>query len=305
MRTFRLIGMAFVAVLLCLNLSSCKDDDEGPSVKSLIGVWEGIEADSWSIVPGYEQDDDWWADRPDKDSQRGVDISDYRVEFNSDQFYRIYTYNSVNKSWHLGSVGKWSVSNNKITMVSYSNGKYDEENPSEFKILEHKDSKITLEYYKLAPASENYGKLTFRQIATKDEMFDTENSGNSDIDKDKNVKKEYPSKYLGKWLPDNWNDDNEGFYLRSDGTGYGWYYDYNYNEWVSGEDYDNYKWFVSDGQFFINYDDNDGYAVYDVINITTSKMKLEYTGYTYTEEDGFNDEFIDEKGVIKNLTKVD
>lgn len=68
-------------VLVSLSLYSCKDDDNsGISTESIIGVWEGIKADSWSIVPAAEATEGWWGQRPDKDSQYGTDISDYRVE---------------------------------------------------------------------------------------------------------------------------------------------------------------------------------------------------------------------------------
>lgn len=50
MKTFRLIGMALVAVLVCLNFSSCSgDDEEEVSNKSLkemlIGQWEQFHSD--------------------------------------------------------------------------------------------------------------------------------------------------------------------------------------------------------------------------------------------------------------------
>ena len=88
-------------VLVSLSLYSCKDDDNsGISTESIIGVWEGIKADSWSIVPAAEATEGWWGQRPDKDSQYGTDISDYRVEFTADMFYRVYTYNEyTDKQW--------------------------------------------------------------------------------------------------------------------------------------------------------------------------------------------------------------
>ena len=93
-------------VLVSLSLYSCKDDDNsGISTESIIGVWEGIKADSWSIVPAAEATEGWWGERPDKDSQYGTDISDYRVEFTADMFYRVYTYNEYTDKWSMIRIG--------------------------------------------------------------------------------------------------------------------------------------------------------------------------------------------------------
>lgn len=130
-------------VLVSLSLYSCKDDDNsGISTESIIGVWEGIKADSWSIVPAAEATEGWWGQRPDKDSQYGTDISDYRVEFTADMFYRVYTYNEYTDKWSRGAVGKWSVSGNTLTMVSYYSNAYDEENPEIFKLWNRMKPKL-------------------------------------------------------------------------------------------------------------------------------------------------------------------
>ena len=301
MKTFRFIAMALLAMLMCVNFTSCKDNEDGPSSNSLIGVWEGIEADSWSIVPGsHDEDEEWWTGSPDKQTDNGVDISNYRIEFNSDMFYRTYHYNEGSSMWYLGGVGKWSVSGKKRTLVSYDSGddKYDEENPDEYNILEHTSSRMTLEYYKNTPAGENYRKMTFRQIATKDEMFDVDND-NSGVSDDINVgKREYPSSYLGRWQVD--GNTYEAFEIKSNGSGS--YWNREGGEWIEYED-EVCRWFVSNGKLY--FDDTDGeYYIYNVLSISDNKVKLEFTGYVYTDEEGVDDKYIDDKGEIVTLNRV-
>ena len=40
MRTFRMIGMVLVAVLMCVNFTACSDDDDEPEGDSIVGTWE-------------------------------------------------------------------------------------------------------------------------------------------------------------------------------------------------------------------------------------------------------------------------
>ena len=39
MRNFKLIGMALLAIMLCMNFVSCSDDDKDIDVISLEGTW--------------------------------------------------------------------------------------------------------------------------------------------------------------------------------------------------------------------------------------------------------------------------
>lgn len=308
MKTFRFIGMVLITMLMCVNFTSCKDGEDGPSSNSLVGVWEGIEADSWSIVPGsHDEDEEWWASSPDKETDNGVDISNYRIEFNSDMFYRIYLYNENSKMWYLGGVGKWSVSGKKITLVSYDSGdkKYNEENPDEYNILEHKDSKMTLEYYKNTPASENYRKMTFRQIATKDEMFNTDdiNTGDSSFDTNAKIKKEYPSKYIGKWK----FDSSEGVELFENGEGRWWFNDG--DGWYTEDIPDNsVEWFISNGALFFNEEEDgqsDVFQVYNIVKVSNTQLVLEFTGYCYMEDGTYDDFMMDSKGEIMTWNKFE
>lgn len=57
MKTFRMIGMALFAVLMCVNLASCSSDDDDdvqvPEDFTIIGTWkmiEGDDMDQWFIV---------------------------------------------------------------------------------------------------------------------------------------------------------------------------------------------------------------------------------------------------------------
>ena len=54
MKTFRMIGMALVAILMCVNVASCSsdDDEKEPDAFSLVGTWvmEEGDMDGWTVV---------------------------------------------------------------------------------------------------------------------------------------------------------------------------------------------------------------------------------------------------------------
>ena len=55
MKTFRMIGMALFAVLMCVNFTSCSsdDDDETQEEFSIVGTWkmiQGDEMDEWTVI---------------------------------------------------------------------------------------------------------------------------------------------------------------------------------------------------------------------------------------------------------------
>ena len=54
MKTFRMIGMALFAVLMCVNFTSCSsdDDDETQEEFSIVGTWKMIQGDmdEWTII---------------------------------------------------------------------------------------------------------------------------------------------------------------------------------------------------------------------------------------------------------------
>lgn len=54
MKTFRLIGMALLAVVMCVNFASCSDDDDeeetNSEYKALLGSWQMSEQDGDILV---------------------------------------------------------------------------------------------------------------------------------------------------------------------------------------------------------------------------------------------------------------
>ena len=204
MKKFISKAMAYAAMLLMTTVFYACKDDEGPSADTFIGVWEGVEADSWSIMPGYV-DDGWWAERPDKNEKYGVDISEYRIEFTADKFYRIYreyvAANPRDNKWSMMGYGKWSNSENTITLTSYDSGDetYNEESPKNFKIVELDKNELILEYHENRPDGENYGKITLRQIADKGDIYEEEvkEDDNKDEDSGKPIKNE---DLIGEWI---------------------------------------------------------------------------------------------------------
>ena len=167
--------MAALCAAVCLG--SCKDDDESiVSVNTIVGVWEGIDADYWTTDPNAPKDDNWWLTETEKDEEEyGEDISDYRVEFTSDGFYRVYRYNTYSDRWDAaGSNGMWKIEGNALQLMAYnsSEDEYDEDTPEVYQVLEMDGTRIVLEYHKKTSAGETYRKLTFRQIASKEDMAD-------------------------------------------------------------------------------------------------------------------------------------
>ena len=295
-----------MAACMVFVFGSCKDDDgNGVSMDTIVGVWEGIDADYWSTNPNNPQDDNWWLTETEKDQEEyGEDISDYRVEFTSDQFYRVYRYDQYNDKWYTtGSNGKWKVEGNTLTMMAYnsSDDKYDEETPEVYQILELSGTKITLEYHKKTSAGETYRKVTFRQIASKEDMADEQKGDDSSSPViSGSVPTGHPAEFVGTWIGDN----VEGYLiLKSDGSGYSYDPDYDESEEHEAK-IDDYRWGVGDNQFWIDYRDGDGYAIFKVKSITSEEMILEFTGTMYTEEGELDNSYSDEKGAIQHFYKV-
>ena len=292
-------------VLVSLSLYSCKDDDNsGISTESIIGVWEGIKADSWSIVPAAEATEGWWGERPDKDSQYGTDISDYRVEFTADMFYRVYTYNEYTDKWSRGAVGKWSVSGNTLTMVSYYSNAYDEENPEIFQIVEQNETKITLEYYKNTPEKEKYSKATFRRIADREDMFEEEETNTSNSDEYPiSFPQEHPVKFVGKWKEVEKEEQSPYsiLTLKEDGSAALVFYFDNGTQLTE----DGYRWTAGDDLFCLDQTDDCGYQIYYIKEFTDDCLVIEYSGYAYNDrfEQGFSQAYPDSKGKIKTYVR--
>lgn len=85
MKTFRIIGMAMVAILLSLNLVACSDDDDNEA-----GAGASLAGTTWKVVSVVSQDEDW------------ADFEGYSATFKSDGSI---TFNP-SAGW---SYAKWSL----------------------------------------------------------------------------------------------------------------------------------------------------------------------------------------------------
>lgn len=57
MRTFRLLGMALIAILVSVNFASCSsDDDEENNASRLIGTWYEINSEEEQICFSFKSD---------------------------------------------------------------------------------------------------------------------------------------------------------------------------------------------------------------------------------------------------------
>ena len=72
MRTFRLIGMALLAVVMCVNFTSCSDDDEEEISASLEGTWYYDYGEGWELYNGNKEP---WSTDPDPYNPNDRDAS--------------------------------------------------------------------------------------------------------------------------------------------------------------------------------------------------------------------------------------
>jgi|Cm827metagenome_2_1110796.scaffolds.fasta_scaffold14467_1 uncharacterized lipoprotein YehR (DUF1307 family) len=57
MKTFRFIGMALIAIVMCVNFTSCSDDDnEDSNVSKLIGTWYEVNSEEEQICFTFNSD---------------------------------------------------------------------------------------------------------------------------------------------------------------------------------------------------------------------------------------------------------
>lgn len=119
MKTLRLIGMALIAVIMCVNFVACSDDeDESGNAASLIGTWKiekvatnGVE-EEWDGYPYFIVTDThcYYTD------EEGIEKSDYST----------YTYDVKSKVMHCKYVNhdiEWdikvlSLSNSTVSVQS-------------------------------------------------------------------------------------------------------------------------------------------------------------------------------------------
>lgn len=124
MKTLRLIGMALIAVIMCVNFAACSDDDEDESgnAASLIGTWKiekvatnGVE-EEWDGYPYFIVTDThcYFTDEED------IEKSDYCT----------YTYDTKSKVMHCKYVNQdteWdikvlSLSNSTVSVQTLEEG---------------------------------------------------------------------------------------------------------------------------------------------------------------------------------------
>lgn len=99
MKTLRFIGMALIAVVMCVNFAACSDDEEedkSGDAASLIGTWKVVKTvyDNGEIIDGEEHDFPYWV----IDSST-LYCTDEVGEEKSD--YCKYTYDAEKKIIHL------------------------------------------------------------------------------------------------------------------------------------------------------------------------------------------------------------
>lgn len=113
MKTLRYIGTALLAMVLCLNLTSCSDDDDdnGATEANLVGTWQYMAGEDWDKENGNIIDYDSFEDQ------------DLRFTFNEDHTYTNDEKYSSDGLWHQAGSGTWKLVGNKI----YLQGNGDED----------------------------------------------------------------------------------------------------------------------------------------------------------------------------------
>ena len=113
MKTFRLIGMALMAVLMCVNFAACSssDDDEEkvPENFSIVGTWKMVngDMDQWTII--FRED--------------GTGTDSWTDEGYSDEYEFTYRLDLDNRTLYIQIPGEgtmaWKIvkiSNTEVTM---------------------------------------------------------------------------------------------------------------------------------------------------------------------------------------------
>lgn len=115
MKTFRLIGMALLAIVLCVNFASCSsDDDEDSTLKLLQGVWYDANTDGYPYFI-VEKDHCYFSDQP---STVNYDEK-YKYTFDSKtNILYCYGYNSEENTYDDDAwlIRVKSISNTNLTI---------------------------------------------------------------------------------------------------------------------------------------------------------------------------------------------
>ena len=117
MKTLRLFGLALMATLLSVNLTSCSNDDE-PSTnpEELIGEWYLIQDREWGIEDGEEYDETATYDINNPkggDEKMVIEKTSNENEFSASY----YSYNSYSNEWNPVAQEKIRIEGNKYTEI--------------------------------------------------------------------------------------------------------------------------------------------------------------------------------------------
>ena len=147
MKTFRLIGMALLAVVMCVNFASCSsDDDEEEISASLEGTWYYDYGEGWELYNGKKYP---WSADPDPYNPNDRDASTkMEIKKVGENQYSISTYYYNN--------GAWQYSESETITLNGKSFKYDGEN---CRILTLTSK--TLIYEVVEPNGEYYDKYTY------------------------------------------------------------------------------------------------------------------------------------------------
>ena len=144
MKTFRMIGMALLAILMCVNFTSCSssdnEEDEPASTNMLIGTW--------NKVSEFKRTE--YADGSYKENESNSD-NHFRLVFKSNNKGESYEYE--NGKWIKENDFTWELNGSKLYMdEGYGN------------ILELTTTKLVVEETYTDDDNKIYQKVTFQKV---------------------------------------------------------------------------------------------------------------------------------------------
>ncbi len=141
--TKKFLGLAVMAIALCVGFSSCSDDDDDVDVDHLVGTWR--------LVSLQEE----WIE----DGEKGSDYEDdfdnnvITLRFNED---KSGVFTETGTTWNF----TWSLNNNK-DRINLSREIYDFENP--YIVRLNSSTLILEEKFEYTGGDMYYKKVTFRK----------------------------------------------------------------------------------------------------------------------------------------------
>ena len=151
MRTFRLIGVAILAIALCINFTACDDDKENVNMSELIGLWEPYHAEGYETGPnGFRNE---WNEDIEDVATNEAEYS--RLEFLTDGEFKEHYYSN---GWYYDS-GRYTIEGSKITLLDNEGDFYDQ-----FTILLLNENELIMEFKEKEDGYEYYEKLSCRKV---------------------------------------------------------------------------------------------------------------------------------------------